>query len=484
MGFALTQHQNPVAEVVPEGSSSPGLILLNPLSLSLSLSQEETYVEKKRKLEIEVRHLLDDAATDSLTLLELVDAILRLGLGCQFESHVTRALERVASFKQNRENASLHEVALGFRLLRLHGYEVSQDVFKSFVDSQGNFAENLRLDVKGLLSLCEAARAACEGENILDEAKSFTTKHLRELAEESDISLAKYINHSLEKSLIRRIPRLESRWYIEALDREEHAYGMLHELAMLNFNRVQSTLQGDLRDMHKWDINALENLPQYMKLCFLALYNTVNEMAYETLKEHGVDIIQYLTKAWADLCKAFLQEAKWLYDKETPTFEEYFENGWLSVSGCVILVHTYFLASPNITRDALDCLEKYHDILRWPSIIFRLCNDLATSHAELERGESINSISLYMNERGDSEEGARKYLRGIIDETWKKMIKERNNGGSALPKAFIDMAINLARVCHCIYQYGDGHGAPNSRSRKQILSLIIEPVQLEKQHSF
>ncbi|KAK6919419.1 Terpene synthase, metal-binding domain [Dillenia turbinata] len=306
------------------------------------------------------------------------------------------------------------------------------DVFKSFLDTQGNFAENLSFDVKGVLSLYEAAHAAYEGENILDEAKSFATKHLREVAEDSSTSLAKYINHCLEKSLIRRIPRLESRW----------------------------------------DINALENLPQYMKLCFLALYNTVNEMADETLKEHGVDIIQYLTKA-VNLCKAFLQEAKWLYEKETPTFEQYLKNGWLSIS-----------ASTNITKEALDCLEKYHDILRWSSIIFRLCNDLATYHAELERGELANSISLYMNEKGESEEGACKYLRGIIDETWKKMIKEHNNGGSALPKAFIDMAINLARVCHSTYQYGDGHGAPNSRSRKQILSLIVEPVRLEKQHSF
>ncbi|KAK6919426.1 Terpene synthase, N-terminal domain [Dillenia turbinata] len=50
---------------------------------------------------------------------------------------------------------------------------------------------------KGVLSLYEAAHAAYEGENILDEAKSFATKHLREVAEDSSTSLAKYINHSL-----------------------------------------------------------------------------------------------------------------------------------------------------------------------------------------------------------------------------------------------------------------------------------------------
>ena len=46
----------------------------------------------------------------------------------------------------------------------------------------------------------------------------------------------------------------------------------------------------------KWDIKAVENLPDYMKLCFLALYNTVNEMVYDTLKEQGENVLPYVTK--------------------------------------------------------------------------------------------------------------------------------------------------------------------------------------------
>lgn len=41
----------------------------------------------------------------------------------------------------------------------------------------------------------------------------------------------------------------------------------------------------------------MNELPDYMRLCFLALYNSVNEMGYETLKEYGVNSIPYLTKA-------------------------------------------------------------------------------------------------------------------------------------------------------------------------------------------
>jgi len=41
----------------------------------------------------------------------------------------------------------------------------------------------------------------------------------------------------------------------------------------------------------------MDRLPDYMKLCFLAFYNSVNEMAYDILKYQGVDILPYLKKA-------------------------------------------------------------------------------------------------------------------------------------------------------------------------------------------
>ena len=41
----------------------------------------------------------------------------------------------------------------------------------------------------------------------------------------------------------------------------------------------------------RWDIKAMKQLPDYMKICFLVLYNTVNEMAYDILKEQGHDVV-------------------------------------------------------------------------------------------------------------------------------------------------------------------------------------------------
>ncbi|PON50241.1 Squalene/phytoene synthase [Parasponia andersonii] len=47
---------------------------------------------------------------------------------------------------------------------------------------------------------------------------------------------------------------------------------------------------------YRWDINYLDQLPDYMKLCFIATYNAVNEMVYDVLKGQGHLVIKYLKK--------------------------------------------------------------------------------------------------------------------------------------------------------------------------------------------
>ncbi|XP_021840973.2 probable terpene synthase 12 [Spinacia oleracea] len=227
----------------------------------------------------------------------------------------------------------------------------------------------------------------------------------------------------------------------------------------------------------RWDINAIDELPDYMKLTFLALYNTINEIGYQILKQKGVYCIPYLKKTWEDMCKAFLVEAKWSYKNQTPAFEEYINNGWVSVSGVVALTHAFFFVTPEITPEALHCLQNNHDILRLPSMVFRLSNDLATSATEIERGETANAISCYVKEEGGSLKDARKHVRKLIDESWKGLNEIQAVNKSPFSKEFIETAMNLARTAQCAYQHGDGHGSPEL-IKKKISSIIVDPLQL------
>ncbi|XP_034705174.1 (-)-alpha-terpineol synthase-like [Vitis riparia] len=252
---------------------------------------------------------------------------------------------------------------------------------------------------------------------------------------------------------------------ITTIDDIYDVYGTLDELALFT----------DAVD--RWDTNAMEQLPQYMKICFLALYNFTNETAYDVLKEHDLNIVSYLRKAWADLSKSYFVEAKWYHEGYMPSLQEYINNALISISGPLTLVHAYFFITNPMTEEALGCLERFRDIIRWSSTIFRLSDDLGTSSDELKRGDVPKSIQCYMYETSASEDDARKYIGFLIDETWKKMNEERNLN-SPFSQTFIGMAMDIPRMSQCIYLYRDGYGVQDRETKDHVKTLFIEPISL------
>ncbi|KAL4312686.1 hypothetical protein GQ457_01G004230 [Hibiscus cannabinus] len=50
--------------------------------------------------------------------------------------------------------------------------------------------------------------------------------------------------------------------------------------------------------VERWDINEIQKLPTYMKICYHALYNSISEMAFHILKEQGIDVLPFLKKLY------------------------------------------------------------------------------------------------------------------------------------------------------------------------------------------
>lgn len=63
-----------------------------------------------------------------LDQLELIDDLQRLGLGYHFEEEIESTLTKIYEDQSNEtlDRKDLHAVALKFRLLRQHGYNISQ----------------------------------------------------------------------------------------------------------------------------------------------------------------------------------------------------------------------------------------------------------------------------------------------------------------------------------------------------------------------
>ncbi|XP_064959244.1 monoterpene synthase 8, chloroplastic-like [Musa acuminata AAA Group] len=483
--------------------------------------------------------------------LQLIDHLQQLGVAYHFKEDIKDALGTIYGSVEKVNmllKDNLHATALMFRLLREHGFDVSEGVFYRFMDEKGNLKASLRLQTEGLVSLYEASHLAKEGEHVLEEATNFTTKQLKSLMEGSlEPHLREHVAQALELPLNWRMPRLQTRWFIEASQREAKMNPVLLELAKLDFNRVQIIYQRELREVSRWwsnlglakrlpfsrdrlmenyfwtvgwafepqfarfreaqtkvnclittiddvydvygtidelelftdavdrwDVNTMDKLPEYMKICFLALFNTTNDTAYNVMKEKGLDIIPHLKKAWADLCKAYMVEARWYHQGYTPNLEEYLENALVSISGLLILT-VACCTSDDVTREALDGFQSRPEIARWSSMILRLCDDLGTSTDELERGDISKSIQCYMHETGVSENIARGHIRGLIKGNWRAI-----NGDRSFTSPFEEnlkmMAINIPRMAQCIYQYGDGYGKPDGVIEDRIRSLLIEPI--------
>ncbi|GAY69480.1 hypothetical protein CUMW_290010, partial [Citrus unshiu] len=117
--------------------------------------------------------------------LHMIDSVQRLGVAYHFEKQIEDELGKLS---HDLDSDDLYVVSLRFRLFRQQGVKISCDVFEKFKDDEGKFKESLINDIRGMLSLYEAAYLAIRGEDILDEAIVFTTTHLKSVISISDHS--------------------------------------------------------------------------------------------------------------------------------------------------------------------------------------------------------------------------------------------------------------------------------------------------------
>ncbi|KAG2238133.1 hypothetical protein Bca52824_092598 [Brassica carinata] len=268
--------------------------------------------------------------------------------------------------------------------------------------------------------------------------------------------------HSYYRKILTKIFML-----ITTMDDIYDIYGTLEELE--NFTDV----------VEKWDVNYVETLPEYMKMCFLFLYNEINQMGYDVLRDKGLNVIPYLKQVWTDLFKTFLIEAKWYKTGHKPSFEEYMQNSLISSSVPTILLHLFSVLSDHGTHQTLtDVSKNHHSVVRSSATILRLANDLATSTQEMARGDSPKSVQCYMYDTRTSEEEAREQIQIIISDSWDDINSGFNKEHtSALPPGFVAAAANLNRVVQCIYQHGDGHGCPEkAKTVDHIHSVLFNPI--------
>ncbi|KAJ0984441.1 hypothetical protein J5N97_002797 [Dioscorea zingiberensis] len=245
--------------------------------------------------------------SDPIDTMSLIDTLQRLGIAYHFDEEIESLSNKCFHFINGKHD--LFGISLSFRLLMQRGHNVSSDVFLGFMNNNGSFKEELSKDLKGMQSLYETSHMAVEGDELLSQAMEFSKHHLKASMQYLDPNLAQQWR---ELGLAKKLPFARDRplecflWTVGlfpepnfsecrievakavaillVLDDVYDSYGCLDELILFT-DAVQ-----------RWDIQAIEHLPEYMKICYMALYNSINETGCKVLKEHGWFIIPQLTK--------------------------------------------------------------------------------------------------------------------------------------------------------------------------------------------
>ncbi|XP_054778313.1 neryl diphosphate diphosphatase, chloroplastic-like [Prosopis cineraria] len=205
--------------------------------------------------------------------------------------------------------------------------------------------------------------------------------------------------------------------------------------------------------VNRWESTATEKLPDYMKICFNLLQDTINEMASKVQEKHGLNPINSLKKSWAALLNSFLVEARWLNSGHLPQAEEYLKNGIVSSGVHVVFLHAFFLLDEGITEETVAIMDQIPSVSSLVGEILRLCDDLEGAKSDDQSGVDGSYLDYYMKENGGvSEEEAQTHVAHLISKAWKRLNQETLIT-SPFPSSFTKFCLNAARMVLLMYSY-------------------------------
>ncbi|XP_040384790.1 syn-copalyl diphosphate synthase-like, partial [Oryza brachyantha] len=163
-----------------------------------------------------------------------VDRLERLGISRYFASEIKECLDHVYSLWSHDQGLAFTEVfpvsdlddtSMGFRLLRLHGYDVSSRAFKYF-ETDGKFScypLQLNCSITATYNLYRAAQVAFPGEDVLQQANSYSRAFLSDRLSSNNLvdkwvipkDLPGEVEYALSFPWKVSLPRVETRMYLE-----------------------------------------------------------------------------------------------------------------------------------------------------------------------------------------------------------------------------------------------------------------------------
>ncbi|KAI9113033.1 hypothetical protein K1719_015965 [Acacia pycnantha] len=212
-----------------------------------------------------------------------VDRLERLGIARYFQPQIKEMLEHVhrnwtkrgIGWTKDSDLPDIDDTSMGFRLLRLNGYNVSADVFETF-EKDGEFYCFLgQADEapSAMFNFYRATQVQFLGETILEEGNNFATNFLSKKRAANQIidkwviakDLLGEVSYALYFPWYASLPRVETRFYLDHYGGGDDVWiaktlFRLHkvsnddnlELGKLDFNKCQDLHRKEWKRIQEW----------------------------------------------------------------------------------------------------------------------------------------------------------------------------------------------------------------------------------------
>lgn len=263
-----------------------GSFLCSPASTACALAytKDEKCLDYLNKLLVNFDNAVPNVyPVDLFEHLWMVDRLERLGVSHYFKQEIKDALEYVyrywtdfgIAWAGNLNVQDIDDTAMGFRLLRLHGFDVSEDCFREFYKDGEFFCMPGQTSqaVTGIFNFYRASQTLFPGETLLEKGRSFAkifleNKHAKGECYDKWIltkDLDGEVEHALNFPWCASLPRIEHRTYLDHYGTDDIWIGkclyrmpyvnnkVFLDLAKADFNLCQSIHQKELEEVIRWN---------------------------------------------------------------------------------------------------------------------------------------------------------------------------------------------------------------------------------------
>ncbi|GLJ38258.1 hypothetical protein SUGI_0778860 [Cryptomeria japonica] len=228
-----------------------------------------------------------------------------------------------------------------------------------------------------------------------------------------------------------------------------------------------------------WNISIIQNIPNNFKKIVEFIFKTLHELTSEASQIQGRDMMQFITKAWADYAEASSKTVQWKEGQYVPSYNEYIKIAATTGASGLLSLHPILLAVPNLEDDAIEKIflnkSRFNELI-W--LTRCLVDDAHDFQDDKLHGQTTSAISWYMKDHPKcSEEEAVIHINNLFDQLLIELTWEFLNPNKVLLK-WENLYFNIVKGVQSFYVFGDGFQYHDKGVKQRVFKVLFDLVEI------